>query len=306
MMRVAVVGGGQIARKVYLPTLAGMDDVELAVLVEPDGQRREAIACKYRFAAAVASVDELPEGQVDAAFVLTPHARRRSPLTGLFQRGIDVFSEKPMAADLAEAEEFAELAESSGRIFMVGFNRRFMPAYLKAKEFIGERPVWVCRGWKHAARLWAHSLHVLDMLRFFCGEPVRIQAEGNLDDAAKETAVGAVIRFDSGAMGLFETAGHYGRRQEELVAHGPVYTVEVLAPYEVVCAEEDTGVTEVFRPHTNEWYTESNRLYGFVDEIRHFLDAVRTRTTPINTAADALKSHRLAHDLLAVVRAGQS
>jgi len=237
MMRVAVVGGGQIARKVYLPTLAGMDDVELAVLVEPDGQRREAIACKYRFAAAVASVDELPEGQVDAAF----------------ERGIDVFSEKPMAADLAEAEEFAELAESSGRIFMVGFNRRFMPAYLKAKEFIGERPVWVCRGWKHAARLWAHSLHVLDMLRFFCGEPVRIQAEGNLDDAAKETAVGAVIRFDSGAIGLFETAGHYGRRQEELVAHGPVYTVEVLAPYEVVSAPTPTSGTPSPTACTASW-----------------------------------------------------
>ena len=303
MMKVAVVGGGQIARKVYLPTLAAMDDVELAVLVEPDERRREAIARKYRFEAAVASVDELAEGQVDAAFVLTPHEHRRGPLKGLFERGIDVFSEKPMAADLPEAEQFVELAEASGRIFMVGFNRRFMPAYLKAKEFIGDRPVWVCRAWKHAARLWSHSLHVLDMLRFFCGEPVRIQAEGNLNDAGRETAVGAVIRFDSGAIGLFETAGHYGRRQEELVAHGPVYTVEVLAPYEVVCAEEDTGTSEVFRPGSNEWYTESNRLYGFVDEIRHFLDAVRDRTTPLNTAAEALKSHRLAHDLLEAIRA---
>ncbi|MHC4718435.1 MAG: Gfo/Idh/MocA family protein, partial [Planctomycetota bacterium] len=104
MIRAAVVGGGQIATKVYLPTLAAMDDVELAVLVEPDPARREAINRKYRFAAAVASVDELSEGQADAAFLLTPHEDRREPLTRLMELGMDVFSEKPMAADLPQAE----------------------------------------------------------------------------------------------------------------------------------------------------------------------------------------------------------
>ena len=33
--RVAVVGAGQMAQKVYLPVLAALEDVELAVLVEP-------------------------------------------------------------------------------------------------------------------------------------------------------------------------------------------------------------------------------------------------------------------------------
>ena len=41
MIRVAVVGAGQMARRVYLPVLAARDDVELAALVE----RSDVVLC---------------------------------------------------------------------------------------------------------------------------------------------------------------------------------------------------------------------------------------------------------------------
>ena len=54
MMRVAVVGAGQIARSIYLPVLWTCQDVELSVLVEPDEDRRRQVNRAFRFARAVA------------------------------------------------------------------------------------------------------------------------------------------------------------------------------------------------------------------------------------------------------------
>ncbi|KKL22461.1 hypothetical protein LCGC14_2435220, partial [marine sediment metagenome] len=229
---------------------------------------------------------------------------RREPLTALLEMGLDVLSEKPMAANLAEAEEFVALAAKHGRTFMVSFNRRFMPAYLKAKEFIADRPILICRAWKHRGMLWAHSIHVIDVLRWFCGEPVAIQADGNFDDEGRETAAAGLVRFDSGAIALFETCASYGRRQEEFVAHGKKFTVEVLSPYKTVMAEDDTGSQTVYRHGSNAWYCQAQEQYGFVGQIRHFLDAVANGSVPTSVASEAIKSHRLAHDLLAAALDG--
>jgi len=302
MMRVAVVGAGQMARRVYLPALAAMEDVQLAVLVEPQADRRDAVNEKYRFARAVESASDIDPNEADCALLLTHHDHRREQLTALLEMGLDVLSEKPMAANLAEAEEFVALAAKHGRTFMVSFNRRFMPAYLKAKEFIADRPILICRAWKHRGMLWAHSIHVIDVLRWFCGEPVAIQADGNFDDEGRETAAAGLVRFDSGAIALFETCASYGRRQEEFVAHGKKFTVEVLSPYKTVMAEDDTGSQTVYRHGSNAWYCQAQEQYGFVGQIRHFLDAVANGSVPTSVASEAIKSHRLAHDLLAAAR----
>jgi len=315
MMRVAVVGGGQIAGKVYLPVLAAMaqggeaaasgsgpEPVELAVLVEPAAERREALARAYRFGRAVAGVEELSAGEVDCAFLLTPEAVRRAPLTALLELGADVLCEKPLAQDLPQAEELAALAEKAGRILMVGFNRRFMPVYRKAREMIAGRAIDVCRAQKQGANLINHTIHMLDTLRFFCGDAVSVRADGNFEagGAGKETLSAALIRFDSGALGIFETSARVGARLEEFEAHGDGFTVYVEAPHRAVLHSGGRELT--YRPEQETWYVQSEQHYGFVEEIRHFLEAVASRRPPECAAADAVESHRLAFDILAEMR----
>ena len=296
MIRVALVGAGQIARKVYLPVLWSCRDVELSVLVEPDDDRRQQVNRAFRFSRAVASVEEISPGQVDCAFVLTKEDCRREPLTRLFQLGVDVFCEKPLAPDLPQAEQFAELAQQRGRTLMVGFNRRFMPAYVKVKQFLRDRRIEMCRVKKQGANLMNHTIHMLDVLRWFCGEPVHVQADGNFHDG-RETAVAAMIRFDSGALGIFETSANFGRRMEELEAHGQGFTVFVDAPdTAVMCAD---GREQTYRHGKDAWYMPAEQHFGFTDEVRHFLDAVQTHKVPDCSAADAIKTHRLAFEILA-------
>lgn len=299
MVRIALVGAGQIAGKVYLPVLSARSDVELSVLVEPDDARRERANRAFRFARAVKSVEEISPGQVDCAFLLTAEDARREPLTRLFDLGVEVFCEKPLAADLPEAEELAALAEDRGRTLMIGFNRRFMPAYVKVKEFLRGRRIEMCRVKKQGGNLMAHTIHMIDVLRWFCGEPVEVRADGNFADG-RETHVAALIRFDSGALGVFETSASFGRRMEELEAHGEGFTVHVDAPDQaVMCAE---GAEQTYRHGKDTWYMSAEQHFGFVDEVGHFLEAVRTHSQPTCAAADAIKTHRLAAEILGKVK----
>ena len=299
MLRAAVVGAGQIARKVYLPVLSAREDVELAVLVEPDEGRRREMNRAYRFGKAVSSVEQISEGQVDCAFLLTPEPVRLAPAEALLQRGLDVLVEKPMAMSLGDAEKMVAAAEKNGRILMVGFNRRFMPVFRKAKEFLAGRQVELCRVFKQGANLIAHTIHVLDVLRFFCGDPVEIQAAGDFE-GEKEVLAAALIRFDSGALGIFHTSARVGTRLEVFEAHGAGFSVFVEAPDRTVMHAD--GKEEAFRPASQTWYTQSEQHYGFTDEVAHFLEAVRSRGTPECAAADAIKSHRLAFDILAAMK----
>jgi virulence factor len=300
MIRVAVVGGGQIARKVYLPLLAATEQVELAALVEPDRQRREALDRAFRFRQALHSVEELPAGAADCAFLLTPEAVRGGPLTALLERGLDVLCEKPLSRDLGEAEALADLAERKNRILMVGFNRRFMPVYRQAKEFLAGQTVDFCRVWKQGANLINHTIHIVDVLRFFCGEAVEVQAAGKFE-GDKETTAAALIRFDSGALGVFQTSANFGRRLEEMEADGKGFTVYVEAPHRAVLYRN--GQETVYRPEQQTWYVQSEHQYGFVDQVRCFLEAVRTRRPPECSAADAVKTHRLVFDILGKMKA---
>ena len=292
VLRIAMIGAGQMAQRVYLPALAKREDVELGVLVEPRQDVREQVNRMYRFARAVESVEQLAEGEADVAFLLTRADDRRGPLTKLMALGLDVLSEKPMAADLADAEDFTRLAAKHGRILMIGFNRRFMPAYVRANEFVAGRPIRTARVWKHGGNVWGHSIHVVDVLRWFCGEPADVRAQADFGDGGHEMAVAALVRFDSGTMGVFETSARYGMRKDELEAHGEGWTVRVHSPDTVIMYEN--GREETFRHGKDVWYVDAERHWGFAQEIDHFLQAVRERTTPACSAADALESHRLA------------
>ncbi len=303
MIRLALVGGGQMAQRVYLPALAKRRDVAPVVLVEPRDDVRGALARAYRFARAVASVEDLEAGEADCALLLTRPADRRGPLERLLDLGLDVLSEKPMASDLAEAEAFAGLAERAGRILMIGFNRRFMPAYVHARQFVGDRAIHTARVWKHGANVWGHSIHVLDVLRWFCGEPACVRAEGRVDAGGRETAVAAVIRFAAGTIGVFETSAHYGMRKDELEAHGPGWSLRVYAPDKAITYER--GREETYRHGKDAWYTDAEQHWGFAQEIDHFLQAVRTRSTPTCSAEDALETHRLAAEIVRAVGASR-
>src|SRR5581483_7893167 len=73
---------------------------------------------------------------VDAVVVTSPPAVHAELITACAEAGKHVFTEKPIAVELEEANAAAAAARTAGIYVQVGFNRRFDPAYVAAGEAI--------------------------------------------------------------------------------------------------------------------------------------------------------------------------
>lgn len=72
------------------------------------------------------SPTELFEEDLDAIVITTPNKFHEPVATTAMERGIDVFTEKPLAHTLKSAERIAATAEETGQTCMVGFQSRFL------------------------------------------------------------------------------------------------------------------------------------------------------------------------------------
>ena len=134
-LRVAVVGCGGIAQMMHLPTLAERPDLfAVTALADVNRATLEAVAGRYGVAAASTDYREVVgRADVDAVLLLASGSHRDPALAAL-AAGKHLFVEKPLGFGVAETEEIAEAARRSRGRLMVGYHKRFDPAYLKARE----------------------------------------------------------------------------------------------------------------------------------------------------------------------------
>ena len=127
-MRVAVVGLGSIAQRAYLPILAALETVEL-VLCSRNRESLSQLAARYRVRESTTRITDLSSMRIDAAFVHAATEAHEDIVSFLLQRGLHVYVDKPLAYTLDAASRLVTLSESTRRVLMVGFNRRYAPMY---------------------------------------------------------------------------------------------------------------------------------------------------------------------------------
>ena len=120
-IRVGIVGCGDVAHRRYLPALESVRDrVELVACCDPaPGQAQRAVDAVRDWAPdAVAFTDlarMLAECRLDAMVNLTP-ATKHGPITkAALEAGLHVYSEKPIASSVSEADELIALARDRDR-----------------------------------------------------------------------------------------------------------------------------------------------------------------------------------------------
>jgi predicted dehydrogenase len=115
-LRIGVIGCGDVAQRRYLPALeAAGDGVELVALCDARADALQAAARSVQaWVPGVAQYTSLAEmlaaGGVDAAFNLTPASRHAAVSQACLDAGVHVYSEKPIAGSLAEADRLIETA----------------------------------------------------------------------------------------------------------------------------------------------------------------------------------------------------
>ena len=136
--RVGLVGTGLIAQVMHLHYLAELADrFEVAAVCDLDGESARACAERYGIQAAFTDWPELVAHPLDAVMVLTSGSH--APIAEAAARaGRHVFVEKPMCYSAAEGQAMVAAADQAGVILMVGYPKRYDPAFTRMREETGE------------------------------------------------------------------------------------------------------------------------------------------------------------------------
>jgi len=119
----------------HLPTLAERPDLfRIAGLADVDRSVLEAVAERYGVEVRTTDYRELLDRKdVEAVLLATSGSHREAALRAL-QAGKHVLVEKPVGFSLTETEDVARAARRSRGVLMVGYHKRYDPAYRRARE----------------------------------------------------------------------------------------------------------------------------------------------------------------------------
>jgi UDP-N-acetylglucosamine 3-dehydrogenase len=301
-MRVGAVGVGGHASATLFPSFepAGLD---LVAVCARHRERAEAAAARWRVPHAFDDLATMLASVELDGVVICVRAADYPPLIQLcLDAGKPVYCEKPAAPTVRDAGALAEQSRRTGVPVVVGYMKRFAPAYERAREIIQSaefgRPslasfTFVMGPLAAYADLRVYvvdnPVHHLDLARYLVGELDQIDAKATeLPGSGHALAVNA--RASSGAVCTFNfcTTASWAQRNE---------LVEIYGEGHAVCIENVDTCTHrpperperVWRPNYTVGATENrwSTIMGFVPALSHFRDVTMNGSPNVSDVASA-------------------
>ena len=137
-LKVGVIGCGGIAQMMHLPHLRELEDrYQVVGLADVDRVRLNSVADYYGISRRFTDYRELLAIDLDAVMVLTSGSHSAMAVAAA-RAGKHVFVEKPLCYTTREIDQIAEAVQSSGVQLMVGYMKRYDPAYRYGQRIIRE------------------------------------------------------------------------------------------------------------------------------------------------------------------------
>ncbi|NSW54303.1 MAG: Gfo/Idh/MocA family oxidoreductase [Anaerolineae bacterium] len=136
-VKIGFVGVGSMGQCAHLKNYATLPDCEVVAIAEVREGLGRKVAVRYGVPRVYPShVEMLAHEELDGIVSAQPFGRHGVLLPELFQAGVPVFTEKPLAASLESGERIIEALQSSGTWHMLGYHKRSDPATMAAKAEI--------------------------------------------------------------------------------------------------------------------------------------------------------------------------
>ncbi|MDG4824154.1 Gfo/Idh/MocA family oxidoreductase [Asanoa sp. WMMD1127] len=137
-LSMGVIGLGEVAQVVHLPVLRSLPELfEVTAVCDISPGLVERIGGQYGVANRYTDVGEmLDRERLDCVLVLNSDEYHAEAVIAALDRGVHVLVEKPMCLSPREAEQIIAARDRSGATVMVGYMRRFAPAFVEATEQI--------------------------------------------------------------------------------------------------------------------------------------------------------------------------
>lgn len=241
----AMIGAGRMGQA-HARVLLGLPECRVVRVVDSQAENAERVAAELGAQASIHLEDALQDPAIDAVIITTPTPTHAGLIEAAASARKAIFVEKPVAHSLEAGRQAVMAVERSGVPCQVGFQRRYDPAYARAKALIEAGELGRLEGFRAVGRdptppkleflktsggLFVDmGIHDLDLARFFLGEVAEVYAIGGAlsnpelrEYGLFDTAVGT-LRFEGGAVGTVEvalrTAYGYDIRTEVLGERG--------------------------------------------------------------------------------------
>lgn len=222
-LNVGLIGAGSFAQSYLIPNVKGYGG-SLDTVVTNTGINAKNVASKFGFNSAATNGDEILNNKnINTIFIATRHNSHAEYVIKGLKAGKNVFVEKPLAMTAEELEEIKEVYEvlPSPRL-LVGFNRRFAPSSVKAKQEFnncGEPLVinyrvnagfipgdhWVHDKTLGGGRIIGEVCHFIDLMQYFTDAvPVRVYADcidTSSDKIKNLDNISITVKFSDGSLG---------------------------------------------------------------------------------------------------------
>jgi len=214
---VSFIGSGNYARRFLIPAFKNAG-ASLRTIVSSGGVSGSVLGRRFSFERATTDMQEVfNDDKACAVVIASRHNDHATAVIKAFHAGKHVFVEKPLCLQLDELEEITEAALSSGRLLMVGFNRRFAPQVRKIKKLLAgvtsqksfvmtvnagaiDRSHWTQDLSVGGGRIVGECCHFLDLLRFLAGHSIIEHRVIFIDSPIRDT-VTITLRFADGSIG---------------------------------------------------------------------------------------------------------
>jgi len=200
-VRVGVVGVGVMGSN-HARVLAGISDVKLAGVADPDPEQREVVT-RMLGCPAVDKLDALLDVGVDAVTIAAPTHLHLQIALACIARGVHVLVEKPIASSVDEGREIIAAARRANVTLMVGHVERFNPAVQAIKEAIQDEDILsisITRVGPFPPRMSNVgvvidlAVHDIDLIRWFTGSEI-VEVQPQLSSAVAQREDIALLQF---------------------------------------------------------------------------------------------------------------
>lgn len=319
-VRLGLVGAGSIAQAKHLPALwrlrAMGEPVEVVSIAEPLESAGVKVAAQYSIRWHKSYQEMLDQERLDAVLILTPDHLHAEHALECIGRGLHVLVEKPIALSLADSMRICQKAERQGVILMTGFCKRFAAPYLQAKallddDVIGEPALIAaknCHAWCQDNMLEHQQIHLLDLMRYFCGDVLSVSAVAANrygESMYPFDNVSATFRFASGAIGCFygNSVGLNLQPWERIEVYGQHRWLAVEGQYELWLYDQEQGPAKNWRPNMGNSLVFDEEYLGYTGQLGNFVHSILGQAHPLCTGWDGHKALELA---LAVRQAAET
>jgi predicted dehydrogenase len=274
----------------------------------------------------------LADPQVDAVVLATPANTHLALAAQVLAAGKHLLMEKPLDVSLARAERLVDLAHASGLCFGVVLQHRFRPSTIRLRELMATNALGSLQAgyvqvpwWRSQSAyydigrrgtlerdgggvLLTQAIHTIDLFRSLVGVKRVVAAQAITTDLHRietEDFVSALLTLGNGALGnLMATTASYPGRPESIELIFTSAHVSLVG-----------GCLEVHYHDGRTERVEGDSKTGSGDSIMDFspaahtalqldfFDAIEQQRQPQVTGREALLTHRLIEDILAVAAA---